>query len=61
MNRVRSLKVPGVICFILATVWIVGWERSLTSGEHRFYPPRPEVSKVELRMEEDALGMVDGE
>jgi hypothetical protein len=55
------LKVPGVICFILATVWIVGWERSLTSGEHRFYPPRPEVSKVELRMEEDALGMVDGE
>jgi hypothetical protein len=49
-----------VIFFIVATVWVVGWERSLPSAaEHRIYPPRPEVLKVELRMRGDALGMVD--
>jgi hypothetical protein len=51
-----------VILFIVGTVWIVGWERSLPSvTDRRFYPPTPEVSKVELRMEGDALGMLDEE
>jgi hypothetical protein len=62
---VRSLKVPGVIVFILATVWIAGWERRLTSAADRgVYPALPAATRAmqELaRVEADARWVADGE
>ena len=49
-----------MILFILATVWVAAWERSLTSAVgHGRYRLGPKVSKVELQTQIDAMGMVD--
>jgi hypothetical protein len=51
-----------MICFIVATVWIAAWERSVTSAaDQGLFRLEPKQSTVKLRTELEALGMVDGE
>ena len=51
-----------MILFILVTVWIAAWERSLTSVvDHGTYRLGPKVSQVELQTQIEALGMIDGD
>lgn len=41
MDIVRRLKVVAVVALVVSTVWVMGWERSLTQRVERGYylPP----------------------
>jgi hypothetical protein len=47
INVLRRFKFPGVVAFVVATVWFAAWERSVTAKASVGYlPPPPRLAHI---------------